>query len=162
MKIPKKQNHYCPKCKKHTEMAVSDAKKRTRSTAHPMSRGSTMRMRGRGLRRGYGNQNKYSRPPVAKFKRTGAKISKKTDLRYKCSVCNRIQAQSSGQRMKKMELKLKMSKGKFVKVRWECKNEQVVFEKAATDIKCLVCDKPMAKSTGGKAKFVARELEVLN
>jgi large subunit ribosomal protein L44e len=104
MKIPKKQKHYCPKCKKHTEMAVSEAKKRTRSTSHPMSRGSMMRMRGRGLRRGYGNQNKYSKPAISKFKRTGAKISKKTDLRYKCNICKKIVVQNKGIRMKKVEL----------------------------------------------------------
>ena len=53
-------------------------------------------------------------------------------------------------------------KGKFVKVRCECKNEQVVFSKAASEVKCLVCNKPLVKSTGGKAQFIARELEVLN
>jgi large subunit ribosomal protein L44e len=104
MKIPKKQKHYCPKCKVHKEMTVSEAKKRTRSTARPMSRGSNMRLRARGLRRGYGNQNKYSKPPVSKFKRTGAKVSKKTDLRYKCNTCKKIVVQNKGLRMKKVEL----------------------------------------------------------
>tara|TARA_Y100000310_G_C20673903_1_gene811769 strand:- start:1325 stop:1642 length:318 start_codon:yes stop_codon:yes gene_type:complete len=103
MKIPKKQKHYCKKCKKHTEQAVSEAKKRTRSTSHPMSRGSKMRMRGRGLRRGFGNQNKYSKPAIAKFKRTGAKQSKKLDLRYKCDECNKIMVQNAGIRTKKSE-----------------------------------------------------------
>ena len=104
MKIPKKQKHYCPKCKKHTEMVISEAKKRTRSTSHPMSRGSTMRMRARGLRRGYGNYGKYSKPAISKFKRTGAKISKKADFRYKCPMCNKTWVQNEGIRMKKVEL----------------------------------------------------------
>src|SRR3989338_2922732 len=104
MKVPKKIKHYCPKCKKHTEMTVSEAKKRTRSTAHPMSRGSNSRLRARGLRRGYGNYNKYSKPAISKFKRTGAKISKKVDLRYKCNTCNKILVQSGGIRTKKLEL----------------------------------------------------------
>ena len=103
MKIPKKQKHYCSKCKKHSEMTVAEAKKRTRSTTHPMSRGSNCRLRGRGLRRGYGNYNKYSKPPIAKFKRTGAKQSKKLDLRYKCTTCNRTMVQNEGIRTKKME-----------------------------------------------------------
>jgi len=103
MKVPKKLKHYCPKCKKHTEMAVSEAKKRTRSTAHPMSRGSNSRMRLRGLRRGYGNYNKYSKPAISKFKRTGAKISKKADLRFKCTICNKIWVQNEGIRTKKVE-----------------------------------------------------------
>jgi len=85
-------------------MALSEAKKRTRSTAHPMSRGSNSRMRARGLRRGYGNYNKYSKPAISKFKRTGAKISKKVDLRFKCSVCNKTLVQSEGFRTKKLEL----------------------------------------------------------
>jgi len=104
MKIPKKQRHYCPKCKKHTEFLVSEAKKRTRSTSHPMSRGSNSRMRARGLRRGFGNYNKYSKPAISKFKRTGAKVSKKVDLRFKCMVCNKIQVQNEGYRMKKVEM----------------------------------------------------------
>ena len=52
---------------------------------------------------------------------------------------------------------------KFVKVRCvKCKNEQVVFGKAANTVKCLVCEEVLAKSTGGKAEFVARVLEVLD
>src|SRR3989344_4757956 len=82
MKLPKKIRHYCPRCKKHTDMTVSEAKKRTRSTPHPMSRGSNSRMRGRGLRRGYGNYNKYSKPAISKFKRTGAKISKENLFKH--------------------------------------------------------------------------------
>ncbi|MDP3728222.1 MAG: 50S ribosomal protein L44e [bacterium] len=104
MKLPKKIKHYCQKCKKHTDMIISEAKKRTRSTSHPMSRGSNSRLRARGLRRGYGNYNKYSKPAISKFKRTGAKISKKVDLRFKCSVCNKIWVQNRGFRTKKLEL----------------------------------------------------------
>ena len=85
-------------------MTLAEAKKRTRSTAHPMSRGSNSRMSARGLRRGYGNYNKYSKPAISKFKRTGAKISKKTDLRFKCNVCNKILVQDHGIRTKKVEL----------------------------------------------------------
>ncbi len=101
MKIPKKQKTYCPKCKKHTEMAVSEAKRRTRSTAHPMSKGATSRMRKRGLRRGFGNYNKYSKPPGG-GKRVGAKSSKKIDLRLKCSVCKKMSVYTNP-RAKKVE-----------------------------------------------------------
>lgn len=103
MKIPKKIKRYCPKCKKHTETIVADAKKKTRSTARPMSRGSNARIMARGDRRGFGNHGRYSKPAVSKFKRTGAKASKKTDLRYKCSVCGRTQVQAIGLRAKKIE-----------------------------------------------------------
>ena len=51
---------------------------------------------------------------------------------------------------------------RFVKVHCpSCKNEQVIFGKAATDCKCLVCGQLIAKSTGGKTAVRARILEVL-
>jgi small subunit ribosomal protein S27e len=51
---------------------------------------------------------------------------------------------------------------KFVKIRCpKCKNEQIMFGKTSTGVKCLVCDKPLAESTGGKARVKARILEVL-
>jgi len=51
---------------------------------------------------------------------------------------------------------------KFVKIRCpKCKNEQIIFGKAATSVKCLVCDKSLAESTGGKTRIKARILEVL-
>jgi len=52
-------------------------------------------------------------------------------------------------------------RGKFVKVRCKCKNEQVVFDRAATEVVCLVCGEHLASPTGGKAKFVAKPVEVL-
>ena len=56
----------------------------------------------------------------------------------------------------------KVSESKFIKVRCpKCKNEQVIFGKSANSILCLVCEKPIAEPTGGKAKVKARILEVL-
>tara|TARA_Y100000310_G_scaffold335652_1_gene418200 strand:+ start:1588 stop:1752 length:165 start_codon:yes stop_codon:yes gene_type:complete len=52
-------------------------------------------------------------------------------------------------------------RGKFLKVRCECKNEQNIFEKCSTKVDCLVCGKPIATPRGGKAKLNARVLEVL-
>ena len=49
----------------------------------------------------------------------------------------------------------------FIKVACECKNEQIVFAKASTPINCLVCGKPLAKPTGGKAHILAEQVEVL-
>jgi small subunit ribosomal protein S27e len=58
---------------------------------------------------------------------------------------------------------IKEPTSKFIKVRCsKCKNEQVVFGKASMDIKCLVCGKDIAESTGGKIKAKARILEVLD
>jgi small subunit ribosomal protein S27e len=51
---------------------------------------------------------------------------------------------------------------KFVKIRCpKCKNEQVTFGKTATKINCHVCQEPLAEASGGKTKFIARPLEVL-
>ena len=53
------------------------------------------------------------------------------------------------------------TKSKFLKVRCSCKNEQIIFEKASTTVKCLVCKEIIAEPTGGKAKVNADVLEVL-
>ena len=51
---------------------------------------------------------------------------------------------------------------KFIKVRCpKCKNEQIIFGKSASEVKCLVCDKVLAEPTGGKTRVKARVLEVL-
>ena len=52
-------------------------------------------------------------------------------------------------------------KSKFIKVRCKCKNEQIIFEKASSEVKCLVCGEILAKPTGGKAKIRSRVEEVL-
>lgn len=51
---------------------------------------------------------------------------------------------------------------KFIKVRCpRCKNEQVIFGKASTKVKCLVCNKLLVEPTGGKSRIKSRVLEVL-
>lgn len=100
MKIPKLQKKLCKKCKKHTEHKIAQNK---RKTASSLSKGSKVRARGRGLARGTGSLGRYSKPAVTKFKRTGAKATKKTDLRYTCQVCKKTSVQSSGIRSKRVE-----------------------------------------------------------
>ena len=52
---------------------------------------------------------------------------------------------------------------KFLKVRCEkCKNEQIIFEKSSTEVKCLVCSEVLAVPKGGKAAVKAQVLEVLS
>lgn len=59
-------------------------------------------------------------------------------------------------------MEIKEPKSKFIKLRCpKCKNEQIVFGKSASKIKCLVCDKLLAEPTGGKTRVKARVLEVL-
>ena len=56
----------------------------------------------------------------------------------------------------------KETKAKFIKLRCpKCKNEQIMFGKSSSKIKCLVCSKVLAEPTGGKSKVKARVLEVL-
>jgi len=59
-----------------------------------------------------------------------------------------------------------MAKGpssRFVKVKCaKCKNEQIIFGKASTQVKCLVCGETLALPRGGKAKITAQILEVLS
>lgn len=51
---------------------------------------------------------------------------------------------------------------KFLKIRCnKCKNEQIVFGKASTKVKCLVCGEPLAEPSGGKTNAVGRVLEIL-
>jgi large subunit ribosomal protein L44e len=105
MIIPKTVKRYCPYCKKHSDHKVKASKKATPGSAHPLSHGSKIRQRARGVNRGFGNHGRYSRKPVNARKRGGRKTSKKTDLRYECSVCKRMHVQKKGIRTKKLEIK---------------------------------------------------------
>ena len=102
MKFPKSKNRYCPFCKKHTEHKVSQTKKGQTSS---MSFGAKQRMRKRGRARGKGNLGKLSKGALSGWKRYGKKSSKKTDLRYECSVCKKSHAQKKGFRAKRIEWK---------------------------------------------------------
>jgi len=105
MKIPKVMKRLCKFCKKHTEHKVHNQSFKGLNKTHPLSRGSKRRTMSRGLRRGTGNRGRFSRPPIAKWKMTGAKNTKKTDLRYTCSTCKKTSMQKSGIRAKRVELK---------------------------------------------------------
>ncbi len=103
MKLPKTKNRYCPYCRKHTEHKVIISKNKTPGSARPMGRYSKSRT---GFGKGHGNLGRYgSKPPVSKWKLTGAKSSKKMDLRYECKVCKRASVQKHGTRAKKVEFK---------------------------------------------------------
>ena len=51
--------------------------------------------------------------------------------------------------------------GKFLKVKCKCKNEQVIFDKPASTIRCLVCNEVVAEPGGGKATIIAEVLGVV-
>ncbi|MBU0615248.1 MAG: 50S ribosomal protein L44e [Nanoarchaeota archaeon] len=102
MKLPKLTKRYCPYCKKHTEHSIAQNKKRN---PRSMTYGSKHRAKLRGSARGMGNLGRYSKPAISKFKMTGKKGSKKTDLRYTCKECKKAHMQKTGQRAKKVEFK---------------------------------------------------------
>ena len=53
------------------------------------------------------------------------------------------------------------TESKFLKVICsKCKNEQIVFNKAASSVKCLVCGLELAETRGGKAKIKAKVIQV--
>ena len=102
MKLPKITKRDCPYCKKHTEHNITFTKKKNPSS---LTYGSKTRARKRGRARGRGNLGRYSKPAISKFKMTGKKSTKKTDLRYECRVCKKMHVQRKGFRAKKIEFK---------------------------------------------------------
>lgn len=50
----------------------------------------------------------------------------------------------------------------FIKIKCrKCKNQQIIFEKPAMDVRCLVCDEIVAKSTGGRANIKTQIIGVV-
>ena len=53
------------------------------------------------------------------------------------------------------------TESKFLKVTCsKCKNEQIIFNKASSKVKCLVCESELAEPTGGKAKIKSKVIQV--
>jgi small subunit ribosomal protein S27e len=53
-------------------------------------------------------------------------------------------------------------KSKFLKVVCsKCKNEQIIFNKSTSNVKCLVCGTDLSEVTGGKTKIKAKVVQVL-
>jgi len=73
------------------------------NTSHHLSRGSKKRLKSRGLRRGKGNLGRFSKGPLSKWKRTGAKTSKKISFKFTCQICKKTKLSSKGIRAKKLE-----------------------------------------------------------
>lgn len=42
----------------------------------------------------------------------------------------------------------------------DCENEQIVFQKTASEVSCAVCGSTLAEPTGGKAKLLGQVVEV--
>ncbi len=56
-----------------------------------------------------------------------------------------------------------MPESRFLKVKCKkCRNEQIIFNRASMEVKCLVCESVLAKPTGGHAEILTNVLEVLD
>jgi small subunit ribosomal protein S27e len=57
---------------------------------------------------------------------------------------------------------MKKTESKFIKVRCkDCENEQVLFNKASTEVSCHICGSKLAMPTGGKSLIKGEILEVI-
>ncbi len=55
------------------------------------------------------------------------------------------------------------TKSRFLKVKCKkCRNEQIIFNKSATVVKCLVCESVLAEPTGGLANILTTIEEVMD
>ena len=100
MKLPKSIKKYCKFCRKYTDQKISQVKGKERGS---LKHGSIARAKKRGLGRGFGNLGKWgSKPALSKFKMTGAKTRKKTNIKYTCDVCKKSTLQNKGIRTKKI------------------------------------------------------------
>lgn len=100
MKIPKITKRYCRFCNKPTQQKIAEVKGKERGS---LKKGSIQRAKKRGRGTGFGNKGKYgSKPPIGKWKRTGAKTSKKTNIKYTCQECKKSTIQKKGTRTKKL------------------------------------------------------------
>jgi len=53
----------------------------------------------------------------------------------------------------------KIKKSKFFLVRCNCGNEQYIFSNIASEVKCVLCKKRLAKPTGGKSKLFGKVIK---
>jgi len=74
-----------------------------------MSRGSTSRVRARGLNRGTGNKGRYSKPPIKKWKRK-SKSTKRMSILYTCTVCKKSKGIKKAIRAGRIEIGEKVAK----------------------------------------------------
>ena len=100
MKLPKQTKRYCMHCHKHTIHKILVIKGKDRGS---LKKGSIARAKKRGRGQGYGNLGKWgSKPAISQFKMTGAKTSKKTNLKFTCDICKKSSLQRFGIRAKKI------------------------------------------------------------
>ena len=53
--------------------------------------------------------------------------------------------------------------GNFLRVKcMDCGNQQVVFDRAASVVQCIICGKTLVKPKGGKSQITSKIVEVLD
>ena len=109
MKLPKTTNRYCPTCKKHTAQTLAQAKQKSRSSAHPLSRWGTSRVKSRSYKSGFGNLGRFSKPAVKSWK-SKTKITKRIGLLYTCKVCGKAKGIAKAIRSGRIEIGEKVAK----------------------------------------------------
>ncbi len=60
-----------------------------------------------------------------------------------------------------MTVEIPSPASRFLKVVCRCKNEQIIFNRPSTVVRCLVCGSVLAEPTGGKGRVKARIVKVL-
>jgi len=91
MKFPQKPSMFCPTCKKHTQCTVEISKKKPRGELTHGQRIFNRKMLGYGS---FPRENPKGRE----------KSTRRLDLRFKCSVCNKKHMHGRGFRVKKFEI----------------------------------------------------------
>ena len=56
---------------------------------------------------------------------------------------------------------MERTRSKFVKVKTECGNEQIIFLSGTTAVKCLVSGDIIAKPTGGRLEIIEGKAKII-
>ena len=84
---------------------VKNEKVRGRNKARPLSKFSQVRLKLKGTTTGLGNRGRISRGAMNSWKRYNQKHSKKTDFRFTCTECKKINVSAdTGIRSKKIKV----------------------------------------------------------
>ncbi|MCK9151006.1 30S ribosomal protein S27e [Methanobacterium alcaliphilum] len=55
------------------------------------------------------------------------------------------------------------TRSNFLRVKClDCGNQQIVFDRAASTVQCIICGKTLVKPKGGKSQITAQIVEVLD
>jgi len=101
MKVPKTTKRFCPKCKKKTKQKIDLVSTGTKRGT--LKRGSLARAKKRGLNRGKGNQGRYSKPAIKKWKRKTKSTTRKV-LIYTCQECKKSTLAKNSRRVSRIAI----------------------------------------------------------